>query len=73
VVRGGEPFGYVARLSGFNACKELEVTFDEVHNLVDAPLEECADMFVHRGWPSLDYSDVIPNTLDHSHVSTFYS
>jgi len=60
--RGGESFGYAARLSGVNACEELE-DFDEVHSLVDTSLEGCCDMFVHKGCPSLGCDDVIPIPL----------
>jgi len=69
----GEPFGLVARIGMNNASCALETSFDEVQNLVDIPLEGCLDMFVHEGSPSLAYDNVIPNSLKHSHVSTFCS
>jgi len=66
----GEPFGYVTRLNRTSACLELEGTFDEVHDLARTPLEGCHDVFIHEDSPSLGYDYVIPNPLDHSHVST---
>ena len=72
-VRGGEPFGYAARLSGVNACEESKDIFDEMHNLVDTPLDGCCDMFVNEGCPSLGCDDVIPIPLEHSYVSLMCS
>jgi len=69
---GGEPFGYVARFSGKNACDESEDTFVMAHDLVDTPLEGYHDMFMHEGSPSLGCNDVIPSPLDF-HVSTMCS
>jgi len=69
----GEPFGLVASFGMDNACCWLETSFDEVHNLVDIPLEGCHDMFVHEGSSSLGSNHIIPNSLEHSHVSTFCS
>jgi len=69
----GEPFGFVARMGMNNACCGLETSFEEVHNLVDIPLEGCLDMFVHEGSPRLGSNHVIPNPLDHFHVSTMRS
>jgi len=63
-VRGGEPFGYAARLGGISACLESEDTFDMVHNLVDTPLERCRDIFAHGGSPSLGCDDVFHNSLE---------
>ena len=71
-VRGGEPFGY-ARFSGVNACEELEDTFDMAHSLGDTPLEECHDMLVQKRSPSLSCDDVMPNSLERSHVSPMLS
>jgi len=68
-----EPFGLVTRFSMNNACCGLETPFEEVHNLVDNPLERCRDMFEHEGCPSLVCDDVIPNSLEHSHVSPMFS
>ena len=56
-----------------HVCLDLEDTFDMSHNLVDSPLEGCRDMFVHGGCPSLGCDDVIPNSLEHSHVSPMFS
>jgi len=69
----GELFGLVARIGMNNACCGLEISFDEVHNLVDTPLEGCSDMFMHEKSPSLGSNHVVPNPLEHSHVSTFCS
>jgi len=68
---GGEPFGYVTRLSGVSACLESEDKFDMTHNLVDTLLEGCHDMFAHEGCLGCD--DGIPNSLEHSHVSSLLS
>ena len=65
----GEPFGLVANFDMNNTCCGLETPFEEVHNLVDTPLEGCHDMFVHEGSPSLGSNHVIPNSLEHSYVS----
>jgi len=66
----GEPFGYVAGLSGVNACLESEINFNEMHDLARTPLEACHDMFVHERSPNLGSNHVIPNPFKHSHVST---
>ena len=65
----GEPFGLVARFVMNNAYCGLETPFEELHHLVETPLEGCRDMFVHEGSPSLGCDDVSPNPLEHSHVS----
>ena len=44
-------------------------TFDREHNLVDTPLEGCWDLFVHVGSSNLSYENVLPNPLEHAHVS----
>jgi len=45
-----------------------------VHDLVEAPLEESHDAFIHEESPNLSFDDnVIPNPLDHSHVSPMCS
>ena len=69
----GQPFGLVAKIGMNNAWCGLETLFKEVHNLVDIPLEGCPDMFVHEGSLSLGSNHVIPNALDHFHVSTMRS
>ena len=56
-----------------NAFYGLEDTFNVEHNLVNTPLEGYRDVFLHEGSPSLAYDNVIPNSLEHSHVSTFCS
>ena len=56
-----------------NALCGLEDTFDMEHNLVDTPLEECRDVFMNEGSPSLTCDSVLPSPLEHSHVSTSYS
>jgi len=69
----GEPFGLGASFGMDSAGCGLETSFDEVHNLVDTPLAGCSDMFMHEGSPSLGSNHVIPNPLEHSHVSTLCS
>ena len=59
----GEPFGLVTRLGINNACCGLETLFEEVHHLVETPLEGCRDMFVHEGSPKLVCDDDIPPIL----------
>jgi len=39
------------------------------HNLVDTPLERCHEMLLHEGSPSLSCDNVIPSSLERSHVS----
>jgi len=68
-----EPFGLVARIGINNACCGLKTSFDEVHNLVDTPLEGCSDMFMHEGSPSLGLNHAIPNPLEHFHDSIMCS
>ena len=48
-------------------------TVEEVHNLVYTPLEGCRDLFVHEGSSSLSFENVIPNPLEHAHVSSISS
>ena len=44
--------------------------FDAVHDLVETPLEESRDVLVHEESPSFGFHDIVlPNPLDHSHVS----
>jgi len=69
----GKHFGLVARFGMNNAYCGLETPFDEVHKLVDTPLERCRDMFAHGGSPSLGCDNVIPNSLKHSRVSPMLS
>jgi len=63
-----EPFGLGSGFGMDNACCGLETLFDEMHNLVDTPLEGCNDMFMHEGSPSLGSNHVIPNPLEHSMI-----
>ena len=65
----GEPFGLGASFGMNNALGGLETSFDEVHNVVDTPLEGCNDMFMHEGSPSLCSNHVFPNPLEHFHYS----
>jgi len=68
-----KPFGVVVRFSVTDACFELEDTFEEVHNLVETPLEGSHDVFMHEVSPSLGFDYIIlPNPLDHSHISPMY-
>jgi len=69
----GEPFGYVARVSGDSACLESKGTFDRVHNLAKTPVEGCHNVFTDEKSPTLGYDNVLPNPLDHSHVSPICS
>jgi len=69
----GELFGLGASFGMDNACCGLETSFDEVHNLLDTPLEGYRDVFVHEGSPSLGSNHVLPSPLEHSHVSIFCS
>jgi len=68
----GEPFKYVARLSGANVCLELEGTFDRVHVLARTHLKVSCDVYVHEDSSSPGSNYVVPNPIDHSHVSTMY-
>ena len=43
------------------------------HNLVDTPLEQFRDVFAHEGSSNLACDNVLPNPLEHFHVSTFCS
>ena len=38
-LKAGEPFEVIARFSIIDACFELEDTLDNVHDLVETPLE----------------------------------
>jgi len=65
----GESFGLGASFGMTDALCGLGDTVEEVHNLVYTPLEGCWDLFVHEGSSSLSYENVIPNPLEHAHVS----
>jgi len=69
----GECFTLVARFGMNNACCGLEDTFNMEQNLVDTPLEECRDAFVHEESLNLACDNVLPSLLDSSHVYTFCS
>jgi len=47
--------------------------FEEAHHLDETPLEGCRETFVHEGSLSLVCDDVIPNSLERSHVYPMYS
>jgi len=48
--------------------------FDRVHDLAKTPLEESHDVFIHEKSHSLGFDHIVlPNPLDHSHVSSMYS
>jgi len=64
----GEPFGF-ARFDDVSACLELEGNFDEMHDLVRTPLEAHYDVFVYEESSSLSSNYVIPNPIEHTHVS----
>jgi len=72
-LEGGESFGYAANLGLDNALCGLEETLGRDPNLVYTPLEGCQDLFVHEGSSSLIYENVIPNSHEPYHVSTFSS
>ena len=65
----GETFGVFARFGIFDECFELKYILNEVHDLVETHLEGSHDVFVHEDSPSLGYTIVLPNPLDHSHAS----
>jgi len=69
----GESFGLDASFGMNNYLCGFEDTIDREHNLVDTPLEGCREVFLHEGSPSLAYENVIPSSLEHSHVSTLCS
>jgi len=56
-----------------NALCGSEDTFDKEHNLVDTPLEGCRDVSCMRDLYRLACDNVLPSSLEHSHVSTFRS
>ena len=68
-----EPFGLNASFGMNNDLRGFEGTLGREHNLVDTPLEGCREVFVHEGSPSFAYENVIPSSLEHSHVSTLCS
>ena len=49
----GERFGFVARFSIVDACFELEDALNELHDLVETPLDGSHDVFVHEGFVNL--------------------
>jgi len=61
----GESFGLGVSFNMDNALCGLGDTIEEVHNLVDTPLEGYRDLFVRKGSSSLSYENVIPNLLEH--------
>ena len=68
-----EPFGYAANFGmNYDLCG-LEDTLDRVYNLVSTLLEGYRNLFVDEASSSLSYETVIPNLLEHAHVSTFSS
>ena len=64
----GEPFGIVAGSSVIDACFGSEDTLDEMHDLVEIPLEGSRDVFMHEKSHSLGCTNVLLNPLYHSHV-----
>jgi len=61
--------GLLARFDEVNACLESEGNFDEKHDLARTPLEGHYDVFVHEESSSVGSNYVIPNPIEHSHVS----
>jgi len=54
----------------FDVCFKSEDTLKEVYDLFETPLEGSRHVFVHKDFPSLDFNNIVlPNPLDHSHVS----
>jgi len=69
-----EPFRFIARFDVDDACFELEDILDEVHHLDETPLEGLRGVLMHMESPSLGFDNIIlPNPLDHSHVSPMCS
>jgi len=69
-----EPFGGVARFSIVDACFRSENTLEELHYLIETPLDGSRDVFVHKDFPNLDFNNIIyATTIYHSHVSPIYS
>jgi len=65
--------GVVAKFSVTDACFGSEDTFDEVHDQVETPLEGSHDVFMYKEFHTLGSdSIVLPNLLDHSHVSPMH-
>jgi len=68
----GEPFGGVAGCVG--ACFKSKDTFDEMYDLVETPLKCSRDIFAHKDFPNIGFTNIVlPNPLDHSHVSPMSS
>jgi len=73
-LEASEPFGFDARFGVTDACVESEDTLEEVYNLIETPLEESRDVFVPKDSPNLGFdNNVLPNLLDHFHVSPISS
>jgi len=69
-----ESFGFINRFIVADTCFESEDTLDEVYDLDETPLEESCDVFMHEESPSLGFNNIVlPNSLNHSHVSPIYS
>ena len=69
----GDPFEGVTRFSVVDTFFELKDILDEVHDLVEMPLEGSRDVFIYEESTSLGCNNVLPNLLDHSHVSPICS
>jgi len=70
---GGEPFSYVAGLSGLNACLESEGIFNVVHDLDRTPSQGHHDVFVHEESSSFVANYVIPSSLERFCLSLMHS
>jgi len=64
----GETFRFDAQFNVVNACCVSEDTFDVVHDLPKTPLKVSCDVYMHAKSPGLSYDNILPNSLDHSHV-----
>ena len=67
-LKAGEPFRGVSRFSVIDVCLESVDSLDVVHNLVETPLGGLYIVFGCVDFPSLG-DIVLPNLLDHSHVT----
>jgi len=72
-LEASEPFDVVAKFSTVDECFESKDILDEVHDLVEIPLEGSCDVFKHEKSPSLGCQGDLLNPLDHSHASPLCS
>jgi len=72
-LEGVQSFGHGANLGMDDAFCGLEETLVREHDLVNTPLEGCHNSYAHEGSPGLTCENVIPNSHEPYHVSTFSS